>query len=73
MYAFIPLKMNRSILQQLIPEAIITTYTEYDEASLLSVLEWADAVCIGSGLGRSDVADLIVNTVFERNKCAMSD
>lgn len=56
---------NRSILQQLIPEAIITTYTEYDEASLLSVLEWADAVCIGSGLGRSDVADLIVNTVLK--------
>ena len=41
---------NRSILQQLIPEAIITTYREYDEESLLSVLEWADAVGIGSGL-----------------------
>ena len=56
---------NRSILQQLIPEAIITTYKEYDEESLLSALEWADAVCIGSGLGRSDAADLIVNTVLK--------
>lgn len=65
MYAFYTTEDNRSILQQLIPEAIITTYTEYDEASLLSVLEWADAVCIGSGLGRSDVADLIVNTVLK--------
>ena len=59
---------NRSILQQLIPEAIITTYTEYDEESLLSALKWADVVCMGSGLGISEVADQIVNTVLKEIK-----
>ncbi len=56
---------NRSILQQLIPEAIITTYKEYNEESLLSALDWADVVCMGSGLGRSEVSEQIVETVLK--------
>lgn len=42
---------NRSILQQLLPEAVISCYEEYDGDKLTSLLEWADVVCIGCGLG----------------------
>ncbi|CUX50045.1 NAD(P)H-hydrate dehydratase [Clostridium sp. C105KSO13] len=57
-------KENRSILQQLLPEAIISTYTDYDEENLHRLLDWADVVCIGCGLGRTDVSkNLVVGTV----------
>ena len=47
---------NRSILQQLIPEAVVSTYTGYNEQELKELLEWADVVCIGCGLGKSEVS-----------------
>ncbi len=56
---------NRQILQTLLPEAIITTYTSFDEGELMKLLKWADAVCVGSGLGTSDKAGRIVETVLE--------
>ncbi len=56
---------NREILQTLLPEAIITTYTGFDEGELAKLLKWADAVCVGSGLGTSDKACRIMDTVLE--------
>ncbi len=50
---------NRIILQQLLPEAIISTYTEYDEEELEKHLEWADVVCLGCGLGTSDISQAL--------------
>ena len=50
---------NREILQTLLPEAIITTYEEYNKEELLSLLTWADSVCIGSGLGMSRLSEKI--------------
>lgn len=44
---------NRTILQQLLPEAIVSTYTEYEEEKLQSLLKWADVICIGCGLGKA--------------------
>ena len=52
---------NRAILQTLLPEAIISTY----EKDLSSLLKWADAVCIGSGIGTSDVSRNILKTTIE--------
>ncbi len=57
---------NREILQKLLPEAIITTYTEYDGDSLERLLKWADVVGIGSGLGTSETA---VKLVEDTMKC----
>ncbi len=51
---------NREILQKLLPEAIIKTYTEYDEETLVYLLNWADVVGIGSGLGMSKTATHLV-------------
>ena len=57
-------KENRGILQQLLPEAIISTYTEYDVENLHRLLGWADVVCIGGGLGRTDISEkLVIETV----------
>ena len=56
---------NREILQTLLPEAIITTYEEYNKEDLLSLLTWADSVCIGSGLGMSRLSEKILKTVIE--------
>ncbi|WP_390604622.1 NAD(P)H-hydrate dehydratase [Dorea longicatena] len=56
---------NREILQTLLPEAIITTYEEYNKEELLSLLTWADSVCIGSGLRMSRLSEKILKTVIE--------
>lgn len=42
---------NRVILQQLLPEAVVVTYKEYNERELKSLLLWADVICMGSGTG----------------------
>ncbi len=55
---------NRIILQQQLPEAIITTYTGYDEAELSGLLQWADAVCIGSGIGTGGISGRLLEKVL---------
>lgn len=70
---------NRTILQQLIPEAILETFSkeELEEAleapndketflkKLLLNLEWADVIVVGPGLGTGPKARLIVKTLLE--------
>lgn len=51
---------NRMILQQLLPEAILTTYEKFDAKQLDALIEWADFIGIGCGLGRSDIAEQLV-------------
>lgn len=55
---------NREVLQQLIPEAIISCYDEFDEEETAALLNWADVVCIGCGLGQQTAAEqLLVYTL----------
>ena len=61
---------NRIILQALLPEAIITTYTEYDKEEVKRLLSHADAVCIGSGLSRAKTAKKILKTVLSNVQVA---
>lgn len=56
---------NRNILQQLIPEAVVSTYTGYDEQKLKELLEWADVVCIGCGLGKSEVSSKLLERTLK--------
>ncbi len=49
-------KENLVILQSQIPEAIITTYEKYDVNELHRLIDWADVVAIGSGLGTKKTA-----------------
>jgi NAD(P)H-hydrate epimerase len=59
---------NRVILQELIPEAIITTYKEYDKIDVQKLLDWADVICIGSGIGTSETSWKILEHVLEMAK-----
>lgn len=56
---------NRIVLQTLLPEAIIRCYDFFDEKELLRLLDWADVVSIGSGLGTSDKSRRILQTTLE--------
>ena len=56
---------NRTILQQQLPEAIVSTYAEYEEETLKSLLDWADVLCIGCGLGKSRTAEQILSYVMK--------
>ena len=55
---------NRVILQNQLPEAIISTYHDYDEKQLLQLIKWADTICIGSGLSVSEISRKIMKTVI---------
>lgn len=62
---------NRQILQQLLPEAILTTYQAEEEeplSELENVMEWADVVCIGCGLGMSNLSARLLKTFLEKNQ-----
>lgn len=55
---------NRQIIQQNLPEAVLTCYEEYDEEQLDELLGWADAVCIGCGIGTDATAEkMLVGTL----------
>lgn len=67
---------NRQILQMLLPEAILTTYQEKTEEpleELQNAMEWADVICIGCGLGRSDLSVKLMKTFLKKNQrpCVM--
>lgn len=55
---------NRVILQELLPEAIITTYEGYDENELKERMKWADVIAIGPGLSQSETAFSLVKAVL---------
>lgn len=56
---------NRIVLQQLLPEAIITTYDSWKREEVLSLIEQADVIAVGPGLGTSSVAVELVKTILE--------
>lgn len=69
---FTPLE-NREILQTLIPEAVLTTYDtkQFSHKSLEDAIAWADVINIGPGLGMSDIAKQILETVLKKHKCPL--
>lgn len=57
---------NRQVIQQLLPEAVVSCYSGYDEAQLAGLLKWADVVCIGCGLGKSATSEqILIHTLKE--------
>lgn len=58
---------NRVILQQLLPEAVLTTFdpSDPDRSVWREALEWADTAAVGPGLGREPWAAALVETVME--------
>lgn len=58
---------NREILQTLLPEAMLTTYTETDSFPQVveDIMKFADAIVIGPGLGQSEEAGRLVSMLRE--------
>ena len=56
---------NRAVLQQLLPEAVISGYRDYNEEQLEKLTGRADVICIGCGLGRSGNAARMLGYVME--------
>lgn len=58
-------RCNRDIILTRFPEAILVTYDKWNEKQLLEELAWADAIAIGPGLGKSNLAENLVRTTLE--------
>lgn len=61
---------NRSILQQLLPEAVLETYEpgqELEEA-LKNNMEWADVIVAGPGIGTEETSEKIIKVILEHAK-----
>ena len=55
---------NRSVIQQSVPEALLSTYkTNINKEQLIADIQWADAIVIGPGLGQSELAKELVELV----------
>lgn len=54
---------NRIVLQQLIPEAMISTYDTFDPDELDELMHWADVIGIGCGIGQKEISELILSYV----------
>jgi NAD(P)H-hydrate epimerase len=66
--------VNRTTIQTLLPEGIVTTYDEFNQKQLEELLDWADAVCIGPGLGTGSVAEkILVHTLLKTNSPVVID
>lgn len=59
---------NRTILQTLLPEAIVTTYGEHSDVTKLcgDALAWADFLVLGPGIGRSSTAGTMLSALLSR-------
>lgn len=64
-------QVNRTIVQSLVPEAILTTYeesTETEQKKILECIDWASVIVIGPGLGQNHFSLLLVETVLKNAK-----
>lgn len=58
---------NRIVIQSTLPEAVLTTYSSEkpEMANVVSVLQWADVIVCGPGLGTGETARRLVHTVLK--------
>lgn len=64
-------KVNQSILQTLLPEAVITAYEKFDSSEIDRLLEWADVAAIGCGLGQSSLSREILEYLVAAAACPL--
>ncbi len=55
---------NREILQKKLPEAIVVTYSGFDDEKLQQELSWSNVTVIGPGIGGSKASQQIVKYVL---------
>lgn len=61
---------NRIILQTLLPEAILTTYTSLDDGipALSEAMDWADVIVFGPGIGRGENIEWFLHLIRDQAK-----
>lgn len=61
---------NRVILQQQLPEAVLTTYNsaDWDEEELKREMEWATVIAAGPGIGTAETARNLIHTILKYAK-----
>ena len=61
---------NRVILQTLLPEAILTTYTGIGDGvpALSEAMDWADVILFGPGIGRGETVEWFLHLVRDNAK-----
>lgn len=59
---------NRIILQQLLPEAVLSCYHIFEKKQIQELIDWADVICIGCGIGKSDISENILKYVLEHSE-----
>ncbi len=63
---------NRQIIQTALKEAIVSTYEDsFDKTELEKAIKWCDAIAIGPGLSRSDLAKEILLYTIEYSDVPM--
>lgn len=64
-------KENLIPIQTALPEAIVSVYdsSSPDVSAILNAVEWADAIVIGCGLGRSAGSRKVLGAVLRNRKC----
>lgn len=55
---------NRIILQTKLPEAIITPYKDEIFSQMEELLEWADVICAGCGIGTDETSGKIIDSLL---------
>lgn len=56
---------NRDIILSKLPEALVICYDKFNENQLLELLQWANVVAIGPGLGKSKTAVSLVKSTLK--------
>lgn len=58
---------NRAVIQTAVPEAVVTAYDNSDTAqsALSDLIQWADAIVCGPGIGKGETAHQIVKNVLK--------
>lgn len=60
---------NMTSIKTSLPEALFSSYSEYDEDELKKLIEWPDAILIGPGLSTSETAKKITRFVLSNAEC----
>lgn len=75
MVKIITAEENRVIMQEKIPEALLTTYSSDENKSLGEFrdilrkdMDWADCIIIGPGLGKGQIAGFLLNKAVQENQ-----
>lgn len=60
---------NRIILQSQLPQAMISVWEEVDDSALKEILDWADALVIGPGIGTTHEMAANIEKVLQMADC----